>query len=118
MGCFSCCILLLSIFLVMVAQLASEQEKQQLLLPLAIRASTPAHCFQNDGVKKGWEGKGRTRDARIQSSVLRKARWHKQCAERVCYIVVVDVFGWGVNEWNEGGNEFHQWPGHNEEVLF
>ena len=110
----------------MVAQVASEQEKQ-LLLPLVIDASTPAHCFQNDGVKKGWGGRG-IRGAQIQSSssslsILKEARWHKQCAERVCCIVVavvvaVVVFGWGANEWNEGGNEFHQWPVHNEEVLF
>jgi hypothetical protein len=115
----------------MVAQVASEQEKQQ-LLPLVIHASTPAHCFQNDGVKKGWGGRG-IRGAQIQSSsslsILKEARWHKQCAERVCCIVVavvvvavavvaVVVFGWGANEWNERGNEFHQWPVHNEKVLF
>ena len=107
--------------------MVSEQEKLPLLL-LTIRASTPAHRFQNDGV---WEGRG-IRDARSQSSLfLQEARWHKQSAERVCCIVVVVVvvvvvivalaavvFGWGVNERNEEGNEFHQWPGHNEEVLF
>ena len=101
--------------------MASEQEKLTLLL--TIHASTPSHRFQNDGV---WEGKG-IRDARIQSSsFLQEARWHKQCAERFCCIVVVvvvvvvAVFGWGANEWrNEEGDEFHQWPGHNEEeVLF
>ena len=85
------------------------------LLRLAIRASTPAHRFQNDGVKKGWEGRG-IRDAQIHSSsFLQEARWHKQCAERIC---IVTVFGWGVNERNEEGNEFHRWPVHNEEVLF
>ena len=93
---------------------ASEQVKP----PLAIRASTSVHRFQNDGVKRCWEVKGiRYAHAWTQSS---KARWHKQCAERVCCIVVVvvAVFGWGANEWNEGGNEFHRWPVYNEEVLF
>ena len=92
-----------------VAHVASEQEKLTLLL--TIRASTPVHRFQNDG---GWEGRG-IHDAQIHSSsFLQKARWHKQCAERIC---IAAVFGWGVVEGE--GNVFHRWPGHNEEeVLF
>ena len=92
----------------MVAQLASEQEKQ--LLPVTIHASTPAHCFQNDGVKKGWEGmgiRGAHQSSSSSSSVLKEARWHKQCAERVCCIVVVVVvvvvFGWWRSCWCQDG---------------
>lgn len=85
----------------MVAQPASEQEKLLPLLPLA-----------ND---KHWEGKG-IHDVDQQPVCCWKARWHKQCVERACIVVVdvvvvvVGVFGWGANEWNGGGNEFHQWP--------
>ena len=87
-------------------QLANEQEKLLPLLPLAIRIS--ARCFQND---KHWEGKG-IHDVDKQPVCCRKARWHKQCAERVC-IVVVFLFGWGANEWNEEEGEYHLWPWHN-----
>lgn len=78
--------------------MANEQEK--LLLPLAFHVSVAAHRFQNDGVKKGWEGR-EIRDVR-QLGFLREARWHKQCAERVV------VFGWGANEWNEEDDECHR----------
>ena len=61
----------------------SEQEK----LPLAIHVSVSAHRFQNDRVKKGWEGR-EIRDVR-QLDFLKETRLHKQCAERVCSIVVV-----------------------------
>lgn len=89
------------------------------MLPLQppIHVSVSAHHFQNDGVKKGWEGRG-IRDV-DQQPILREARWHKQCVERVCIVVVVVdvvVFGWGANERNDGG-ECHRWPGHSE-VLF
>ena len=86
--------------------MASEQEK---LLPLAFHVSVAAHRFQNDAVKKGWEGR-EIRDVRQERLFLREARWHKQCAERVCSIVVVVVFGWGANEWNEEDDECHRWP--------
>ena len=79
MDCFSCCISLLSIFV------ASEQEKQ---LSLAIRVSIEAHRFQNDGVKKGWEGRGiRFVWMRMRMSLF-ECCCHKQCVERVCIVVV------------------------------
>jgi len=96
--------------------MASEQEK---LLLMAFHVSVAAHRFQNDGVKKGWEAR-EIRDVR-QQGFLGEARWHKQCAERerVCIVVVVVlVFGWGANEWNEEDDECHRWPRHNEEFLF
>ena len=83
----------------------NEQEK--LLLPLAFHVSFAAHRFQNDGVKKGWEGR-EIRDVR-QLGFFGEARWHKQCAERVCIVVVVVlVFGWGANERNEEDDECHR----------
>lgn len=96
--------------------MANEQEK---LLPLAfhVHVSISAHRFQNDAVKKGWEGR-EIRDVR-QLGFLGEARWHKQCAEQVCIeVVVVVVFGWGANEWNEEeDDECRRWPGRNEDVV-
>ena len=77
--------------------LAMANEEEKLLLPIHVHVSIAARHFQNDGVKKGWEGR-EIRDVR-QLGFLREARWHKQCAERVCIaVVVVVVFGWGANE--------------------
>ena len=73
--------------------MVNEQEK---LLPLTFHVSFAAHRFQNDGVKKGWEGR-EIRDVR-QLGFFGEARWHKQCAEQ--------IFGWGANERNEEDEDY------------